>query len=351
MPSFKTQSKQTGNHKDPTSYSMDYGWVSHSFDRASVLDYIRTTAGRGVSNNTKARLRERLSTRIRGASRASVGVSLAGASQSYQMIAKRASQMTASARALRRGDVRGAIRHLTGKLPSRKQRRKVARAASRSSANGWLELQFGWLPLLGDIQSASEVLIANPELFPVRVGITDPFTGVAIDRILDYGWRRTRQVRQYSVRKQAQAFATARVSNPNLALASDLGLTNPAHIAWDLVPFSFVVDWFIPVGRMLKQIDSFYGFDLTRTCVSYRTVGFGYVEDSISDYGGPWIVNPNTVNTSKAVTLVRELGVPSGGYNPLSYVGGGNPLSRWHAITSVALLSQTLSGFLSQSKK
>jgi hypothetical protein len=36
-----------------------------------------------------------------------------------------------------------------------------------------------------------------------------------------------------------------------------LGLNNPVGIAWELIPFSFVVDWFVPVGKWLTANDPF----------------------------------------------------------------------------------------------
>lgn len=38
------------------------------------------------------------------------------------------------------------------------------------------------------------------------------------------------------------------------------GLTNPAVVAWDSVPFSFVLDWLVPVGRVLNALDAQVGF-------------------------------------------------------------------------------------------
>jgi hypothetical protein len=32
------------------------------------------------------------------------------------------------------------------------------------------------------------------------------------------------------------------------------GLTDPASVAWELIPFSFVADWFVPIGDTLRAI-------------------------------------------------------------------------------------------------
>jgi hypothetical protein len=36
-----------------------------------------------------------------------------------------------------------------------------------------------------------------------------------------------------------------------LSLQRSLGLVNPLEIAWEVVPYSFVVDWFLPVGSYI----------------------------------------------------------------------------------------------------
>lgn len=38
-----------------------------------------------------------------------------------------------------------------------------------------------------------------------------------------------------------------------------IGLTNPAAVAWELVPLSFVVDWFVNVGDVLESLDTWLG--------------------------------------------------------------------------------------------
>jgi hypothetical protein len=49
------------------------------------------------------------------------------------------------------------------------------------------------------------------------------------------------------------------MSNPQLATINSLGLTNPIAVAWELVPFSFAVDWFLPVGNTLSALTAGQG--------------------------------------------------------------------------------------------
>jgi hypothetical protein len=40
--------------------------------------------------------------------------------------------------------------------------------------------------------------------------------------------------------------------NGNSSIAATLGLLDPELVAWELVPFSFVADWFIPIGQWME---------------------------------------------------------------------------------------------------
>jgi hypothetical protein len=45
-----------------------------------------------------------------------------------------------------------------------------------------------------------------------------------------------------------------------LKTASELGLTNPVEVLWELVPFSFVIDWALPIGSFISQFDASLGW-------------------------------------------------------------------------------------------
>lgn len=47
-----------------------------------------------------------------------------------------------------------------------------------------------------------------------------------------------------------------KMSNPALQNLSQLGLTNPATVVWEVTPWSFVIDWIIPIGNWLDSLDT-----------------------------------------------------------------------------------------------
>lgn len=46
---------------------------------------------------------------------------------------------------------------------------------------------------------------------------------------------------------------------PGLLALSQVGLINPISIAWEVVPFSFVIDWFVPIGSVLQALTAHAG--------------------------------------------------------------------------------------------
>jgi hypothetical protein len=61
------------------------------------------------------------------------------------------------------------------------------------------------------------------------------------------------------------------VDSSQLANLQDWGITNPLLLAWELLPYSFVVDWFIPVGDWLATVDYSLGLSFKEGFESYMT--------------------------------------------------------------------------------
>lgn len=125
----------------------------------------------------------------------------------------------------------------------------------RSMANNWLEYSFGWKPLIMDIYSTIDLLQE-----PIK-SITPKGSASASDIYDDNPsaggliWTRKRRFGMLRAKQGCEIS----ISNPNLYLANNLGLANPAIVAWELVPFSFVIDWFANVGNFLSSGTDFLG--------------------------------------------------------------------------------------------
>lgn len=220
-----------------------------------------------------------------------LGVAFAEGRQAMQMMTARLLQLGAFTRHLAKGRFGDAAKAIglerAPKGVRNPPRRTTPRERLRTFASNYLEFHFGWSPLIGDIYEAAEVL-SNP-ITPHKVRARGK-----ISRILTQGPWPTYQdsVNTYRRPELTDGFtqtiewrAEVLVSNPNLALAQQCGLVNPLTIAWELVPFSFVLDYFLNVGDFLDQFTEFAGLTLinpNRTVFTrYTGVYNEYVSEQI----------------------------------------------------------------------
>jgi hypothetical protein len=61
-----------------------------------------------------------------------------------------------------------------------------------------------------------------------------------------------------------------------------MGVVNPLSIAWEVIPFSFVVDWFIPVGQVLEACTATMGLSFVD---SWTSEHLGYTLQSKGNLG------------------------------------------------------------------
>lgn len=266
---------------------------------------------------------EKFSEKVKGVS-AMVAVDIAELNTSLKMIADRALQLLLFCEALRRGRFKEAAALLGVQKPE-----SFRKLAKKGFANQFLEFHFGWEPLIGDIGAAVDILQKDPKDKRVQC------RGKRVDKHLVGVENTGGYTYRYECRAKIQTSCSSRVkvSNPMLHMADQLGFVNPAGIAWELVPFSFVVDWFVPVSAFLNSYTDFLGLDMDQT--SYfnilRTPVWSYQEWSNDPHfpGGRDIV-------TTGVYATRTLGIPSVTLVPRRITG----ISPTRAATAIALLLQ-----------
>lgn len=127
------------------------------------------------------------------------------------------------------------------------------RWSPKTPANGWLLVQYGFLPFIRDIEGALKALEKGLhklgyKLARARHVYTDTITQVSGD------W-----TKRWSLHLETSARVKYRVVNEYTSTLTSLGLTNPARLGWELMKLSFVIDWLIGVGAWLDQLDAFIG--------------------------------------------------------------------------------------------
>jgi hypothetical protein len=184
---------------------------------------------------------------------------------SVLMVADATMRVLRSLRSVRKGHWDAALRYLGI------DRRKPPKF--KDAANAWLALQYGWLPLLNDIYSGFNAvkLILDPVANPHQMHATRRLN----EQLLMPNWN----VPGTSETLKNEAFCSVEtkfrfsVSDPFWALMGQLGLTNPASMAWAALPYSFVVDWLLPVGTMLGALSAPVGLKFQTGYTTTRAWG------------------------------------------------------------------------------
>lgn len=175
------------------------------------------------------------------------GVFIGEGRETARFIADNCFKLAQSARNLRRGNLRGALTTLAG-VPRRSKRAAQQRLNAKDGSGAWLELQYGWMPLVNDIYAASDYLKFKSQQNVVRTsayneGTVTPYASNAKGTILRASQNR------YSYHIKA-------VMSRDPTHYERLGLTNPAGVIWELVPWSFVADWFLPIGDTIDALNA-----------------------------------------------------------------------------------------------
>lgn len=179
---------------------------------------------------------------------------LAQINKTRRSIVERAVQIASVAKAVRKYDFIGAARALRTPVPSGVSNRKAI-------SQNFLEFEYGWKPLFKDLVESADLLTTFTDLdIPLFGSAKDFIHRVTQENAYAPGIS-TRTTTTIDGELGVRMGAVARIVNPNLFLANQLGVIDFA-LPWKLIPFSFVVDWFVNVEQVISSISDWYGVQL-----------------------------------------------------------------------------------------
>lgn len=227
----------------------------------------------------------------------SAPIFLAEGRKTVGMIAETARKLAEAYSAFRKGNFRR-VAELLGTSP-------------RGSSNNWLAYQYGWRPLLADLKGLAELAAQQLELggrkprFKVygnAKGKGVSYTYVASNdghTSPGCGGYTESTYTQTAPEHIGKAWLLLEVQYSDVALASQLGFggfSDIASVAWELVPFSFVFDWFVDVGgylanmsalKGLKVLDGGYSLEQNSTLKKWCSRPAYYSNFGFYNNGGP----------------------------------------------------------------
>lgn len=165
-----------------------------------------------------------------------------------------------SVRALKKGNIRVFCREW-GIEPRPRHIYWDRKRVSKKWASLWLEYQYGWKPFFSDVYGSAETLAQQAV---EGEGILR--TKARASERVEFSYTTTSspgyepnpakpRYAEYRCELKGTGYAYFRVNRTFPAL----GIDNPLLLAWELLPFSFVADWFLGVGNYLQGIDATSG--------------------------------------------------------------------------------------------
>jgi hypothetical protein len=231
---------------------------------------------------------------------------------------------------LRRRNFNGAARCLGVRTPKQ---------TAKTLAGQWLGYKYGWQPLLNDIHGSVLALESQDKegwMVTARGTATSTYEDNGI-----YGNAGSANAHQAShrIKKGCYVRIDAVPSSSGLATAASLGLTNPALLAWELLPLSFVADWFVPVGDYLTQLDSTVGWDIKGFSQSDLVQArYGWRGRSTSTSGGGGTTYTNVWSSSRKFTALNRSVSDTVPFPVLPWIK--DPITSSNVKNALALLVQ-----------
>lgn len=145
------------------------------------------------------------------------------------------------------------------------------------AARKYIEYVYGWKPLMSDIygimemakESGSRPLLLSGRGTAQRNASGSGYVTAVSEHTV------TEWTTHEEVRTTCKLYGRIDPEYAGLRALNQLGLLNPASLAWDLVKWSFVVDWFVPIGPVLNALTAPAGLTFVAGTTSSRLRSFG----------------------------------------------------------------------------
>jgi hypothetical protein len=213
---------------------------------------------------------------------------------------------------------KGMVDYLTA-LKKRRKFRLPPKRLKKILSDTYLEFHFGWMPLADDVAN----LIADAgrtrfSVYPISASASMPYSGASGIRSFALGglpsvYQRFQTTDWYSVRYKGAV--RSRSANGQISWDQALRLTpeNWFPTAWDLLPYSWIADYFVNVGDILQGL-SFINSDLVWGCKTTRTESVNKFVDLVYQNPPPvsngvtnYLVNTQTIQGGNARAAVRNV--------------------------------------------
>lgn len=186
-------------------------------------------------------------------------VSLVELPKTISLIGDSARTLTGIIRGVKTGNSQMVLNAIGGSSP-----KGPKQPVLQSLSNRWLQYRYGWIPVVMEVQGALKALEKN-RVLPQRATARGKqesnrrqnstgsyLTTDAGTELYTFDLHEKMTVRAYCLYQADLKYQSAR----------DFGVTELPLAIWELVPFSFVIDWFVQIGDWIEALTPKVGIDI-----------------------------------------------------------------------------------------
>jgi len=211
-----------------------------------------------------------------------------------------------------------------------------AKSVEKTLASAHLQWTYGMKPLAQDLgQSAAEIKVGVQTKPPYLEGVVK-----RKDRVQYSAYKNPNTTIAPTLQAKVEGIREVRMrtkyratynSNGFLQTLAAHGLLNPLSVAWELMPYSFVIDWFFNVGEGLASLDNYLIFSNLSVIDSTSNRTYEYITPVSSPYitGNPTMFRYSRTDNRSSPTGISMIVSPA--YKPGRSMG--------HFLNGLALLS------------
>jgi hypothetical protein len=135
-----------------------------------------------------------------------------------------------------------------------------------------------------------------------------------------------------------KAFIQYKINSTLSNTLTQFGLANPLSLAWEILPYSFVVDWMLPIGPWLSNLDYTNGLSFDHGWINYKAND--EVKGELVNYSSVvdgWTRNWTNGNSSGTAMVFHRDALGDFPSPPLPRLK--NPFSPIHVSEALSLLA------------
>ncbi|UJQ85437.1 MAG: putative maturation/attachment protein [Cunavirus faecihabitans] len=213
--------------------------------------------------------------------------------------------------------------------------RKDQVLSGKSPSNRWLEYQYGWTPLMLDIAGTMDLAKAKIREKDLLFSVQRTVRSSGIPLLTSIDAAKKGITLSGSVDQLCSVKFYCKIRDKNITSLSRMGLTNPLQVAWALQPFSFLIDWFLPVESFVEALTATQGVDFVSGTRSH-VVRFDLQQSSTPTLFMSGVLERQGEFTSRLNGIATLRRTYSRFPVPALYLK--NPISSTHSISALALI-------------